>query len=302
MRLLFPALIALLTLTPSGLCGKKPEKKPSDAILLSEVSTLTLRAKGKTAHRRLPAIPQLICSGPWCNRYSIDRMRCINQGSSYNKEDVEWSCTAETSDDFKLGSTEVTCEGYDSREDPYVLKGSCAVEYRLVLTDKGQEKYGKQRFLGGALGNDTEASTIWKVLFGLIFVGVLVLILFKAGQALPAAGRPRQYGAGGGYGGGGWGGGGGGNPYDPPPPYPGKRYSSQQESWRPGFWSGAAAGAAGGYLAGNRANGQQAPQNNTSWLGGNHGGSSFGSPSRSSSGSSSSVRHESTGFGSTSRR
>ncbi|KAI9048985.1 hypothetical protein LZ554_006834 [Drepanopeziza brunnea f. sp. 'monogermtubi'] len=301
MRLLFPALLALLTLTPSGLCGKKPEKKPSDAILLSEVSTLTLRAKGKTAHRRVPAVPQLVCAGPWCNRHSIDRMRCINQGSSYNKEDVEWSCTAETSDDFKLGSTEVTCEGYDSRDDPYVLKGSCGVEYRLILTDKGQAKYGKPGFMGGGLGNDGEVGTIWKVLFGLIFVGVLVLILYKAGQALPAAGLPRQHG--GGYGGGGgWGGGGGGNPYGPPPPYPGKRYSSQEESWRPGFWSGAAAGAAGGYLAGNRGNGQQAPQNNNSWLGGNNGGSSFGSPSRSSSGSSSSMRHESTGFGSTSRR
>lgn len=34
------------------------------------------------------------------------------------------------------------CEGYDSPDDPYILKGSCGVEYRLILTSLGEEKYG----------------------------------------------------------------------------------------------------------------------------------------------------------------
>jgi hypothetical protein len=59
-------------------------------------------------------------------------------------------------------------------------------------------------------------------------------------------------------------------------------------------------GAAAGYMAGNRVNRQEpAPQGN-SWFGGNSGGNN--APRRSTSSSSSSARHESTGFGSTSRR
>lgn len=42
----------------------------------------------------------------------VDVMRCTNQGASYGGEDIEWSCTASLPEEFKLGSTEVTCEGY----------------------------------------------------------------------------------------------------------------------------------------------------------------------------------------------
>ena len=42
---------------------------------------------------------------------------------------------------IRLGSTDVICEGYSSAEDPAVLKGSCGVEYRLMLTEAGHEKY-----------------------------------------------------------------------------------------------------------------------------------------------------------------
>ena len=72
-------------------------------------------------------------------------MRCKNSGSDYDEDSIQWTCTASLPEEFKLGSTDVICEGYDYPEDPYILKGSCGVEYRLVLTEKGQEKYGKGR-------------------------------------------------------------------------------------------------------------------------------------------------------------
>jgi hypothetical protein len=50
-------------------------------------------------------------------------MRCTNMGSDYGDEDISWSCTADVPHYFKLGSTDVLCEGYSSPEDPYVLKG-----------------------------------------------------------------------------------------------------------------------------------------------------------------------------------
>lgn len=249
-------------------------------------------------------------------------MRCTNQGADYSAEDIQWSCTASLPEEFKLGGTEVMCEGYDSADDERVLKGSCGVEYRLLLTEKGEERYGttwwggsKNKNAGKAekpLESVEDGSFLSKALFMLVFTGVAIWILYGIYQAyIGAPGaprRPRQPRAGGGWGG--WGGG-----DDPPPPYdpfpPRKRYEgygAQQEGWRPGFWSGTAAGAAAGYMAG-RGQRQQAPpvQNNSGWFGGGGGSSSSTRPSRSggessSSGSGSSARYESTGFGSTSRR
>ena len=50
-------------------------------------------------------------------------MQCKNMGASYGAEDIQWTCSAEIPDEFKLGRTEVVCEGYSSPDDPYVLKG-----------------------------------------------------------------------------------------------------------------------------------------------------------------------------------
>ncbi|KAL8714725.1 MAG: hypothetical protein Q9225_006508, partial [Loekoesia sp. 1 TL-2023] len=74
--------------------------------------------------------------------YDVDVMRCKNQGSDYDDQNIQWTCTASLPSEFKLGSTDVICEGYESSSDPYVLKGSCGVEYRLILTDIGEQEYG----------------------------------------------------------------------------------------------------------------------------------------------------------------
>ncbi|KAI9766816.1 MAG: hypothetical protein M1840_006292 [Geoglossum simile] len=238
-------------------------------------------------------------------------MRCKNQGSDYDDENIQWTCAASLPPEFKLGSTDVICEGYDSPKDPYILKGSCGVEYRLLLTEKGEEKYGR----GGNLWRDyKKGGADWvNRLFLLCFVGVVGWTIYSAfftpqrrGWRPAGDNNPRRWG----WGGGGGGGGGGGN--DPPPPYdwqpPRKPWTRPpaggQEGWRPGFWSGALGGAAAGYLAGNRT--QNQPRT-SGWVPYNNGG---GGSSRMGSGESgsrsdplpSSARYESTGFGSTSRR
>lgn len=38
-------------------------------------------------------------------------------------------------DRYDLGQIQVTCEGYDYPDDPYILRGSCGVEYELVIRD-----------------------------------------------------------------------------------------------------------------------------------------------------------------------
>lgn len=330
---LFLAALLLLTIA-HGARVTNPNKVPKNAVLLSKVNSLTVRSGKQTASRRVSPVPQLQCVGPAnvCKLYSVDVMRCTNEGSDYDAENVQWSCKASLPDELKLGSTDVTCEGYESSDDPYVLKGSCGVEYRLLLTEKGEEKYGRNSdswFDGSESG---EGSTFVKYLFLVTFAVVAFIILRSMylswqgqGQAGPRRPLPR----------GGYGGGGGGNDDDDPPPpydpYP-RNYGTskkstprssastrpsssrpqqqQQQDWRPGFWTGTAAGAAAGYFAGSRNNTRTQPeqtQRNTGrgLFGGGGGGSSWNNrpaAGPSSPPSFSSSRHESTGFGSTSRR
>jgi hypothetical protein len=300
---LYPTLIILVAISEPTV----EARKTSDSILLTQVKTLTLRKNAKTSHRRVPAVPQLKCiGGNGCGYYEVDVMRCKNQGSDYDDENVQWTCTANLPEEFKLGATDVICEGYDSPQDSYILKGSCGVEYRLILTGKGEEKYGKGRGLLPVIVPGLDWS---KLLFWILFTALTGWIVYSAWLAYhsaPGARRPpRNRGL--------WGGGGGNDPYDPPPPYPGRKpYSSSaptfgQEGWRPGFWSGVLGGATAGYLAGNRGGRPQevAPPRagSSNWFGNSYNtGDGPLNSRRPRSNSGSSTRYESTGFGSSSRR
>ncbi|KAH6850020.1 hypothetical protein B0I37DRAFT_352551 [Chaetomium sp. MPI-CAGE-AT-0009] len=109
-------LLTLLSLTfPSAILAARPK----NAILLSEVQSLTLHHPHLTTSRRTAPIPQLKCLSPrsLCKRAAITTMRCTNQGSSYSSQDIEWACTASLPPGLRLDRTEVVCEGYASRDD-----------------------------------------------------------------------------------------------------------------------------------------------------------------------------------------
>ncbi|RMY92694.1 hypothetical protein D0861_02337 [Hortaea werneckii] len=324
----------LLTLTSTVLA--KNFYKAKDATLLSNVRSLTVRGGQKTTARRVSPIPQLSCVGGNAKGlYDVDIMRCKNSGSEYDPEDIQWTCKAELPPEFKLGSTDVICEGYDSPDDHYILKGSCGVEYRLVLTDLGEEKYGSNAFQRAYRrpSGDTIGGALFTLLFWVCFIGVIAVVLYRiffpanrAGNNFGNGFRQNDFG----------GGGGGGDDDgrgDPPPPYTPRapkpssayranrapsgnsNYPNQGQQWRPGFWTGAATGAAAGYAASalggdrnqraqqsryydpqpqtgpsnwfGRTRDPSPPRAGGSWLGGN-GGSNYyggGAPSRSSSGS-----------------
>ncbi|CAN9379538.1 unnamed protein product [Alternaria alternata] len=314
-------------LYPALLAASGAEALRSDKVKLANIQSLTLRKDQKTSARRVDPIQQLKCIGGSARGlYEPDVMRCKNSGSDYDENSIQWTCTASLPEEFKLGSTDVICEGYDYPEDPYILKGSCGVEYRLILTEKGQERYGKGR--GGWHGDDDEdrrdgpktmGEKIAGGLFWMLFGGVVLWMIYSAlrnraqGPDGGAAGGNRP---GWGGGGGGWGGGYNDDNDDPPPPYypnnpnnpsnPKAGYGATQ-GWRPGFWSGAAGGAAAGWAAGQFGNRGNRNNQTGGWGAGSGSGSRWNNggegSSRSSSGDSfSSPRHESTGFGGTSRR
>ena len=258
--------------------------------------------------------------------YQPPTIRCRNSGSSYTTSDIQWTCTATMPPEFKFGSTDVICEGYDDPDDDYILKGSCGVEYRLMLTEKGQQKYESK--VGSSDGySDTQGgegllnSTTATVLFWCVFVGIVIWMAYSTfasrNRRVNAVARRRPR-ADTGYRPDHDGGDDGGD--DPPPPYsqkPSARKThsanssqsgqSQAQPWRPGFFSGAAAGAAASYLASSAGGGSRQQQTRQSGLGpGSWEGTSARSRSveRPSGGepSYSNERHESTGFGGTRRR
>lgn len=268
---------------------------------------------------------QLTCVGPSkvCNLYDVEVMRCTNEGSDYDTENIQWACRADLPEEFKLGSTEIACEGYASRDDPYVLKGSCAVEYRMLLTEKGEERFGS-----GSQSDQEQMSTLATVIFFAIFAAVLFIIFTRlVDQCRRNGPRSRNTGQRPPWFGGGGGGGDNGND-DPPPPYDSHHFSpprkpgasstrnygtagssrtaaQQQGGWRPGPWTAGLAGAGLGYALGRNQNRTQTQPRDTNPRpgGGLFGGGTAGpSNSRSSPPIFSSSRHTSTGFGGTSRR
>lgn len=314
---LLPSLLAALLTLSSAARVTNPSKVPRNAVLLSKISTLTLRSGKKTSSRRVSPVPQLQCVGPSsvCALYSVDVMRCRNEGADYDVNDAQWTCVASLPEEFKLGSTDVSCEGYESSQDPYVLKGSCGVKYRLLLTDKGEARYGSQGDddIWNSFRSKTGVEKFFNYAFWLVFVVMTSAIVLSA---LGCFGRRGQGGPRGNrLGWGGDGGGGGGGPDGQPPPYgswgPGKytrtdsaqpqQQQGQAGAWRPGFWTGAGLGAGAAYLMRNRGQNQTPTRNQGYGYGGMRSDPGEGS-SRPSSSPSSSSHYRSTGFGSTSRR
>jgi len=102
--------------------------------LLTAITVLTLYQDQMTTGRRSSPVPQMTCYGNACVPERMpSTMQCKQVGAE------QWACTANLADDVILGATPVTCEGYDYPDDPYVLDGSCGVEYELNWIDPSRE-------------------------------------------------------------------------------------------------------------------------------------------------------------------
>uniref|UniRef100_G1PLN4 Store-operated calcium entry-associated regulatory factor n=1 Tax=Myotis lucifugus TaxID=59463 RepID=G1PLN4_MYOLU len=109
-------------------------------ILLRDIQALTLHYDRYTTSRRLNPIPQLRCIGgtAGCDTYTPKVIQCQNKG--WDGYDVQWECKTDLDVAYKFGKTVVSCEGYESSEDQYVLRGSCGLEYDLDYTELGLKK------------------------------------------------------------------------------------------------------------------------------------------------------------------
>lgn len=98
----------------------------SDRVLLSEGVVITLRQDQLTTSRRHSAVPQLVRRGGSASvELNPAKVTCTNIGNA------RWNCNADVHKSVRLANTVVDCEGYTSRDDEFVLAGSCSVEYSL---------------------------------------------------------------------------------------------------------------------------------------------------------------------------
>ena len=104
--------------------------------LLRDVHTITLASGLHTTGRRSSPVPQTKCvGGSAAHTYTPSTIQCYNRGS--DGRDAQWECKADLDGTLRFGETTVVCEGYDHPDDPYILAGSCGVEYTLEHTKEG---------------------------------------------------------------------------------------------------------------------------------------------------------------------
>lgn len=270
--------------------------------LLRDIGSLTLH-KGKwTTGRRSDPVLQSNCVSGSCE-HAPDVIQCQNRG--WDGNDVQWECKADLPNGVSFRETTVVCEGYDYPDDPYILVGSCGVEYSLKNTNYNSNRNQHSSYTSRYSSYPQEESSAIGKIFTLLVVGFFIFTIIKICTGGHGSGGGRTYGGGGSspYGGGGGPYGGGGGPYGgggggggpscaPPPP---------STSSGPGFWTGLGVGGLmgsmfnrpryGGYTGGY---GYQRPM----WGGGGGGwgggGSSFGGGGGGS--------HTASGFGGTRRR
>ncbi len=107
-----------------------------DAIHISNIPNLILYRGYKTSNRRVPAVYQLTCIRKNCPWYynQPKEIKCENRGT--DGVTTNWKCTGKLRTGYEFGTLNVQCEGYRYKDDEWVLKDSCALEYEIVKTPR----------------------------------------------------------------------------------------------------------------------------------------------------------------------
>lgn len=215
-------------------------------ILLEDIRTLTLRHGEWTTSRRSSPVPQLKCIGGTAGCYALvpQHVQCYNRGS--DGYDIQWECKTEMNNKYRFGKIDITCEGYDYADDPYILAGSCGLEYTIDYSSnaKSSDYYSKY---------DNSHQTNLGSVFGFICVIMIIFFVYRtcftsdsysfSNERFESNYHP--------------------NATTPPPPYgfrpeyqqkqypAGQQKNGNNNNGQSGFFSGMLAGGLLGYLFGN---------------------------------------------------
>lgn len=89
----------------------------------------------------------------------------------------QWQCKADLENTYRFGQMEVSCEGYDYPDDPYILRGSCSLLFKLELTAEGERKMKNS----GSFGSSYYQSRKDYSDFGSGAIVVIVLLVLAFG-------------------------------------------------------------------------------------------------------------------------
>ncbi|CAI8028369.1 Store-operated calcium entry-associated regulatory factor [Geodia barretti] len=272
---LFGFALLALTWTPSPVhaWGSSSNK---DKVLLKEVTALTLEQGKMTTGRRSSPVQQvsfslspsllpshivlilscavcvcvqLKCVGgsAGCSYGSQPRVvQCHNRG--FDGYDVQWECKAELDSKYQFGKIQVSCEGYEYPDDPYILRGSCGLEYELDLTQHGEDgnsHHGNYHHDNGYQGYPHQQGRKSWSWVGLLGLAVAAFIFYQVIKGCFGGGHRQTATPGSSYS--------GSQTYSSPPPS--GVGGGGGGTGLGGFWTGAATGGALGYLFGNRGGG-----------------------------------------------
>jgi len=259
----------------------------SDKVRLTDVQSLVFQPGRWTTSRRTSPVQQLQCVGGKCD-YQPTSVMCKNEG--HDGTDVVWSCTdPQMPSQYKFGPVSVNCEGYQDPDDPFILRGSCGLEFSIVANPNYQHpnrdpyyeaEYASEAQSGyGSYGSydsrpaPRSSSSLGNALMLIVVVLIGLLICSKLnnqnsigggggggdGGYPPQNPLPHNAGSGSGSGSGsGW-----NNSYKPnysagagagagSSAFPSSAHPNAASG--PGFWSGMAGGGLLGYLFGRRNN------------------------------------------------
>lgn len=113
----------------------------SNRVKFHDIPPQTFRAGHLTNGRRSTPIQQITCiSGygkPDCSKGPTE-IRC-EIISKIGLSEAQFKCIAILPSGYKMSNYVVSCEGYDYPDDPYILEGSCGVEYTLELSKENEK-------------------------------------------------------------------------------------------------------------------------------------------------------------------
>ncbi len=100
-------------------------------LLFRDVQNISFKSDVNTVAGRLPSVPQLQCMSGCFGARTPYYVLCVNTGfADPSSGEPSWACSAQG---VKFTSVVVACEGFAYRDDPYILEGSCTLEYSLAF-------------------------------------------------------------------------------------------------------------------------------------------------------------------------
>lgn len=141
---------------------------------LADITALTFTKGVKTTGRRAAPIDQLSCRGKSCYKYEPEVVQCTVTG--HNGNDPQWACKGTFPKGLDLGRTDVICEGYEDVNDPFILEGSCGLEYTLIDSGYTEPRPEPTRTTTTTVSYD-DGYDYGTILFGIFMIALMMFII-----------------------------------------------------------------------------------------------------------------------------